>query len=424
MRGGSDISQPVSAIRRRIPAPSGFDTGTYWLLALVVAVLNLIGLVMVLSASSVSSHWGDFTRQSLWTMLGVAALLVTLYVDLDTWRRHIKVGLIATCALLVIVLIPGLGVTANGATRWIGFGPIQIQPSELTKLVLLMFVSDLLARRLDRITDVRFSVRPVVGVFGLIAGLIMLQPNLGTTIVLGVIVFAVLFASGAPLRSMAGYGVAGAVAACVLAFTETYRRARMMSFLDPWATRETTGYQLTQSQVGIASGGWFGVGLGQSRAKWGFLPFAHTDFIFSIIGEELGLVGAALVIALYIALAVLGLRAAARAADAFGRLVAVGVTTWLVVQAFVNIGVVIGILPITGVPLPFISFGGSSLLVTLAATGLLLNVARHPAEVREGSARRGARSPLGSRKARPARRARGAAGGLGLARPSTIARRG
>jgi cell division protein FtsW len=378
---------PLARVRERIPSPPGTDTGTFWLLLTVVVVLNIIGLVMVLSASSVvalndtGSSWTYFTKQALWMFFGVIAMILMLYVDVSKWRRYARLALLLSLAGLIAVLVPGVGITANGATRWVGFGPIQIQPSEIAKLGVLLFVADLLARRADRITDVRYSVRPVVVVLGMVAFLIMMQPNLGTTIVVATIVFAVLVVAGAPGRSLAAYGTLGAGAAVVLALASAYRRARILSFLHPWADPQHKGYQLIQSQVGLASGGMFGLGLGASRAKWGFLPFAYTDFIFAIIGEELGLVGATLVIALFVALAVLGIRTAMRASDQFGALMATGITTWLVVQAFVNIGAVIGILPITGVPLPFISFGGSSLLLTLAAAGLLLNVARHPAPV-------------------------------------------
>ncbi len=416
----SSDTLPMQKLRRWIPRPTGSDTATYWVLAMVLAVLNLIGLIMVLSASSVvaleqeGSSWSEFQKQGMWMLLGFGALLVTLYVDLSAWRRFARPALFAVLGLLVVVLLPGVGATRYGATRWIDFGPVQVQPSELAKLGLLLFVSDLLARRIDRVRDVRFSVRPVLAVLALVGLLIMKQPNLGTTIIVASIVFGVLVAAGAPGRSLAGYGLLGAAAALALAFGSSYRRARMLSFLNPWADPTKDGYQLIQSQVGLASGGFFGVGLGQSRAKWGFLPFAHTDFIFAVIGEELGLIGAVLVIALFVALAVLGMHAASRAADPFGRLVAVGVTTWLVVQAFVNIGVVIGLLPVTGVPLPFISFGGSSLLVTLAASGLLLNVARHPAEV-ELPARRRAGAEVGR-----ARRARQQPAPRGSGRPARV----
>ncbi len=248
--------------------------------------------------------------------------------------------------------------------------------------MLLVFVADWLDRQRRHIHVARVSVRPVMLVLGLVAALVMAQPNLGTTIVIAAIVFAVLYAAGAPRGSLATWGAVGTVAAVGAALGSSYRRARVLSFLNPWADPQRNGYQLIQSRVGLAGGGPFGVGLGASRAKWGFLPFAHTDFIFAIIGEELGLVGAAVVVGLFIAFGLLGIRAAFQADTRFHASVAVGVTTWIVVQAFVNIGAVIGILPITGVPLPFISYGGTSLLVTLAAAGMLLNVARHPAPSR------------------------------------------
>ena len=354
----------------------------------MLAVLNIVGLVMVLSASSVvslqqtGSSWTYFTKQAEWMALGVVAAYVLVHLDLKRIRRFIPAALVLCCIGLLAVHVPGLGVTANGATRWIGVGPIQIQPSEVTKLVVLVFVADWLDRQRRHIHVARVSVRPVMLVLGLVAALVMAQPNLGTTIVIAAIVFAILFAAGAPRGSLATWGTVGTVAAVVAALGSSYRRARVLSFLNPWADPQRNGYQLIQSRVGLAGGGPFGVGLGASRAKWGFLPFAHTDFIFAIIGEELGLVGAAVVVALFIAFGLLGIRAAFQADTRFHASVAVGVTTWIVVQAFVNIGAVIGILPITGVPLPFISYGGTSLLVTLAAAGMLLNVARHPAPPR------------------------------------------
>jgi cell division protein FtsW len=189
-------------------------------------------------------------------------------------------------------------------------------------------------------------------------------------------VLAVLFSAGAPLGSLAGWGALGAGGAVLAAMAESYRRRRVLAFLDPWADPLNTGYQTIQSQVSLASGGWFGVGLGASRAKWGFLPYAHTDFIFAIVGEELGILGATMVVGLFCAIGYLGVRTAVRAPDRFGQLLAVGITTWLCGQAFVNIGAVIGILPITGVPLPFVSYGGSSLVATMAAAGVLLNICR------------------------------------------------
>jgi len=360
----------------------------YVLLFAVLVVLNLVGLVMVLSASSVTAleHEGSpyyyFLRQALWLLVGIPVFLLTLRVDYRVWRRLRLPILAGSVFLLVLVFVPGLGVNANGSSRWLGYGNFGIQPSEFAKLGVLLYVADLLARRRHLIHDTRATLRPVLVVFGGVALLILAQPNLGTTIVLAAIVFAVLFTAGVPLGPLAGYGAVGVAGATLLAFGKSYRRARLLAFLHPWSDPQGIGYQNIQSQVSIASGGWFGVGLGASRAKWGFLPYAHTDFIFAIIAEELGLVGAALVVLLFVALGVLGVRAALLAADPFGRLLAIGITTWFVVQAFINIGAVIGVLPITGVPLPFISFGGSSLLATTAAAGVLCNVARNARETR------------------------------------------
>ncbi len=362
----------------------GVDTSTFWWLATVVAVLSIIGLVMVLSASSVASlnetgsAWTYFLRQLTWTVVGLAAAFALLHVNLETLRRHALVALGLCLAGLVLVHVPGIGVTANGATRWIGVGSIQIQPSELTKLALILVVADWLARN-DKFLDVsRVVVRPMMLLLGVIAVLVMTQPNLGTTVVIAAIVFIMLFAAGVPRAPLAGWGILGVAATVVGALGSSYRRARVLSFLDPWADPQRTGYQLIQSRVGLASGGIFGVGLGSSRAKWGFLPFAHTDFVFAIIGEELGLVGASVVVLCFIAFGIFGIQAALRAESRFAASVAIGITAWIVIQAFVNIGAVVGLLPITGVPLPFVSYGGTSMVVTLAAVGLLLNIARHP----------------------------------------------
>jgi cell division protein FtsW len=352
----------------------------------LVVVLNLVGLLMVLSASAVDSYyeygsaWYHFQRQFIWLVLGSLALLVTMRVDYRRWRRLATPLLIGSLVLLVLVLLPGLGLTINGASRWLGWGPVRIQPSEIVKLAILVFVADLLARRANRIADSRLTLRPVTAVVGFAALLIMLQPNLGTTIIVGGIAFVMLFVAGSPLRPLgAVVGAAGALAT-LAAVLEPYRMRRLLAFRDPWADPLNTGYQTIQSQVSIANGGLIGVGLGEGRAKWGFLPFPHTDFIFAIISEELGLIGGLTVVALFVAFGVLGIRTALRAPDRFGMLVAAGVTTWILGQAFINIGAVVGALPITGVPLPFVSFGGSSLLVLMAATGLLLNIARQARE--------------------------------------------
>ena len=390
------MTATTSRTRGRPPVknarPQSTNSG-FVLLFAVLVVLNLIGLVMVLSASSVTalhsegSSYYYFERQLLWLGLGSIAFVVALRTDYHRLRLFAWPLLLACGGLLVVVLLPGIGSNVNGSSRWIGVGTFGIQPSEFAKLAILIFGADVLARRAAWIEDTRVTLRPVMTAFCVLALLIMLQPNLGTTIVLAAITFSILFVAGVPLRPLVGWGAAGSLAACVAAMGQSYRRARVLAFLHPWNDPLNTGYQTIQSQVSVASGGWFGVGLGASRAKWGFLPYAHTDFIFAIIGEELGLFGALTVVALFIALAFLGVRAGLQAPDPFGRLLAIGITTWLSVQAFVNIGAVIGVLPITGVPLPFISFGGSSVLATMAASGILLNVARSSGKLRP--ARRG-----------------------------------
>jgi cell division protein FtsW len=250
-----------------------------------------------------------------------------------------------------------------------------MQPSELTKLALLLFAADILARRGAKGT-VDSALRPVLVAFGIVAFLVMMQPDMGTTLVLGCIAGGLLFVAGIEMRTLGKLLGAAVVGSLLLGMAEGYRRARLFSFLDPWKDAGNTGYQIAQSLVGLGTGGLMGLGLGASRAKWGFLPNAYTDFIFAIIGEELGLLGTLVVVGLFVAFAILGVRIALKAPDRFGALLAAGVTAWVIGQALINIGAVIGVLPVTGVPLPFISFGGSSLVITMAAAGMLLNIAR------------------------------------------------
>ena len=370
---------------QRVRLPGGVPPeerpSTYWLLLALTGVLLVIGLVMVLSASSVQSlaeygsTWVYFVRQVMWVGLGVIALLVASRVDYQFLRRLSVPLLITSLVLLVVVLVPGVGISVNGARSWLGAGFLRMQPSELVKLALLLFSCDLLARRHDRMHDARLTLVPILVVMGVTAFLMMLQPDLGSTMVMGAIVFAVLFVAGVPLLRLTGVFTGGSALALGLALAAPYRRNRLLAFLDPSREPMNTGYQINQSLTGLASGGWLGAGLGESASKYGYLPNAHTDFIFAIISEELGLVGALIVVALFLALATLGVKAALRAPDRFGMLLAAGITAWILAQALVNIGGVIGLMPITGLTLPFISSGGSSLVVTLASTGILLNVA-------------------------------------------------
>jgi cell division protein FtsW len=373
--------------RLRIPSPrarrGGDMVSTRTAVLGVVLALCGIGLVMVLSASAYTSLqyygsvWTIFERQILWMGLGAIAFFGAIRVRYDYWRRLRVVLPLATVGLLVAVLVPGIGVVAGGSSRWIGVGPLQIQPSELMKLAMAVFAADLLARRADRLQRTRSVVVPLLGLLAVSGLLVLKQPDMGTALVLAFITFALLYAGGVPLRPVLKALGVTAVLGLIVGVAEPYRRARLLSFLDPFAHAKGSGYQVVQSLVGLGSGHLYGLGLGGGREKWGLLPNAHTDFIFSVIGEEGGLVGTLIVLFLFGALAWYGLRAADRAPDRFGALLAVAATCWITSQAVINIGAVIGVLPVTGIPLPFISFGGSSLIITLVAAGMLVNVAAH-----------------------------------------------
>lgn len=360
----------------------GSTTSTHFLLLFLMGVFCAFGLMMVLSSSSVDSlriygsSWVFFKRQVIWIALGAVALYATLRIDYRFWRKWRMPLLLGAGALLVVVLIPGIGIKVSGSRRWLGVGSLNMQPSELAKFAMLVFSADLLARRQHLVNDWRVVLAPVGAVFFAFAFLIMLEPDMGTTMVFGAICVAVLFVGGIPLKFMAKAGGIIVVLATVLAIVEPYRRARLLAFTHPFDDASGGGYQVVQSIIGIGTGGLTGVGLGASKAKWGFLPNAHTDFIFAIIAEELGLIGCVAVVALFVGFASIGIRAATRAPDQFGVLMASGITAWVVFQAFLNIGAVIGVLPVTGVPLPFLSQGGSSLIVLMAATGILANIAR------------------------------------------------
>ncbi len=354
--------------------------------ALVTAttgVLLVLGLVMILSASSVSSFatYGSsflyFKKQVLWAAIGVVAFFGFARFDYRRLRGISFLLFAAALAMLVMVMIPGLGVTAGGSARWIGLGPLTIQPSELAKLALILFAADVFSRKEERALQVfAHTALPMFPALGLLAVLVMAQPDLGTMLLLGSIGLGMLFVAGAPLRYLVPVGALGIAGAAIASFTEDYRRERILSFLDPWSDPLNTGYQAIQSMIALGSGGWFGVGLGASRQKWSYIPNAHTDFIFAILGEEMGLLGTLVVLGMFAYLSFLGMRVARRAPDRFGMLVAAGVTIWMTIQTIVNIGAVTSSLPITGVPLPLVSFGGSSLVVSLVAMGILVNIAR------------------------------------------------
>jgi cell division protein FtsW len=414
-----DGGRPRAAARPLLGAGS-----TYWLLLVVACALLVVGLVMVLSASSVFAlaRQGDsyayFKRQLLWVAGGVVVMLAVSRIDYRLWRRLGTPLLVVATAGLVYVLVHPAAVSAYGSTRWMSLpGGFTVQPAEFAKLALLLFSADVLARKARLLGDVRHLLVPVLPVTMVLATLVMLEPDLGTTLLLCAIAFGMLFVAGAPLLLLGGIGSLGLAAGAALIMSADYRRTRFLSFMDPAADPQNGGYQFIQGRLALGSGGLLGVGLGAGRQKWSYVPNAHTDFIFAIIGEELGLLGTLSILLLFAAFAYAGVRVAQRAPDPFGRYLAGGVTVWIVVQALVNMGAVVGALPITGVPLPLVSFGGSSMLVLLAATGMLLNVARHEvwtvrrsviATTTRAAERRGRRT-AGRAPARPARGGRPAA---------------
>ena len=379
----------AGGMKRTAPTTPRRPGGVRWLsglptaaaLGIVVTLLCVTGLVMVGSASPVvslmtyHSPWTIFIRQALWMVVGVGALLVFARIDYRKWRALGIPLVVLTLGLLVAVLVPGFGVTAGGSSRWIGFGLLRLQPSELMKLAIVVFAADVVVKRMDRSAPAKQVIAPVMGVLIVSAALIIKQPDMGTAMVLSCTAFGMLFMSGVALPPLAKVLAIFVTVAMVFAVGDSYRRDRILSFVNPGAHQSGSGYQVWQSLIGLGSGHLFGLGLGGGREKWGTLPNAHTDFIFSVVGEELGLVGAVCIMALFFTLAWYGFRVAGRAPDRFGCLVAVGVTTWITSQAIINMGAVIGVLPVTGIPLPFISFGGSSLVITLAAVGVLINIA-------------------------------------------------
>jgi cell division protein FtsW len=376
---------------------------------LMTATLCLLafGAVMVYSASSpigvLGGHGngtGEFLRYLIFAAGGFAAMHVLERRGLTLLdRRLVNLMLLASFALLVLVLAPGFGVRVNGARRWFAAGPIQFQPSELMKLALVLYVARHLADHPRRMRSFRTAIAPIAIVMGPACLLIVVEPDLGTTLVVAFTITSLLIAAGMPLRYLAGLAAIAGVLVLLLVMAQPYQQARLLSFLHPWSAGRGAGYQAVQGQIALGSGGLLGVGLGRSVQKVFYLPEAQTDFILAVIGEELGVLGIFGVICLYGMIAYAGLRTARRAADRYAKLLATGLTSLILCQGTLNIFVVLGLAPLTGVPLPFISYAPTNLCVMLVAVGLLLNISRPGArrlEVVDG--RRGGRS--GRRSAR------------------------
>jgi cell division protein FtsW len=370
--------------RRSTPAPRAAPAQPLEHRILLTATLCLLagGAVMVYSASSARTLLegsGDGTtylvKYLAFGALGLLGLHVATRVSLDSVRRFTPVLLGVAFVLLVLVKIPGIGVEVNGARRWLGAGPLQFQPSELMKLALVLYAVHLLARRPGMVQTLKGVASPLLLVVMCAAVLVASQPDLGTALVCTFTLAALLVVAGMPMRLMGILGASAGVLVLVFALAAPYRRARLTSFLDPWAHAGDAGFQSVQGQIALGSGGLFGRGLGESVQKIFYLPEAHTDFILAVIGEELGVAGVCGLLFLYGLIAYAGLRAARRAKGPYAQLLAAGLTSLILCQALLNVFTVLGLAPLTGVPLPFISSGSSSLVVLLTGMGLILNVA-------------------------------------------------
>ncbi len=369
--------------RTRFGAWLGRPMTSFHLLVAVAALLVTLGLIMVLSASGVHSYdedgspWAIFGKQVIWTLVGLLAFYVAMRIPVKLMQRLAFPAFAVTIVLLVLVLIPGIGTEANGTRGWFVVAGLSMQPSELTKIAFAIWGAHLLAaRRMER-ASLREMLIPLVPAAVVALTLIVIQPDLGQTVSLGIILLALLWYAGLPLKVFVSSLCLVLVTGAILAVSEGYRSDRVRSWLDPAADAQGAGYQARQAKFALANGGVFGEGLGQGTAKWNYLPNAHNDFIFAIVGEELGLVGALGLLALFGLFAYTGMRIARRSVDPFLRLLSATATMWIIGQSFINVGYVIGLLPVTGIQLPLISAGGTSTATTLFMIGVIANAARH-----------------------------------------------
>ena len=356
-------------------------TPDMWLFGVAVMLLSA-GVVMVYSASAVvaADRFGDpyffLKKQLFWALLGSVGMLVAVRVDYRRLERFVLPALVLAGVLLVLVLIPPIGQAINGTRRWIRLGPVSFQPAELAKLALVVYLAAFLAKRRDALGGLRQGLLTPLAVAGALAALVLAQPDLGNCLTLLALTFSLLFLAGVrPLHLALVLAPAVPLLALVI-WAAPYRLRRITAFMDPWADPRGSGFQIIQSWLALGNGGLLGQGIGGSTQKLFYLPESHTDFIFAIIGEELGFVGAAAVVGLFTVLVWRGLHVGLRAPDPFGAYLALGITVLIATETLVNLGVVTGMLPTKGLPLPFISFGGSALLVTMLATGVLLNISQ------------------------------------------------
>ncbi|SFA46499.1 spore cortex peptidoglycan biosynthesis regulator SpoVE [Parageobacillus thermantarcticus] len=354
-----------------------------FLLIILTFSLLAIGLIMVYSASAI---WAEYKfhdsfffakRQLLFAGVGIIAMFVIMNIDYWTWRDWSKALMIACFVLLVLVLIPGVGMVRNGSRSWIGVGAFSIQPSEFMKLAMIAFLAKYLSENQKNITSFKRGLLPALMLLFIAFGMIMLQPDLGTGTVMVGTCIAMIFVAGARVSHFIGLGVLGLAGFVALVLSAPYRIKRITSFLNPWEDPLGSGFQIIQSLYAIGPGGLFGLGLGQSRQKFFYLPEPQTDFIFAILAEELGFIGGSLVLLLFSLLLWRGVRIALGAPDLYGSFLAIGIICMVAIQVMINIGVVTGLMPVTGITLPFLSYGGSSLTLMLMAIGVLLNISKH-----------------------------------------------
>lgn len=352
------------------------DYGIFYTLCILLS----IGVVMVYSASSFYAmfHNNDsmyfFKRQLIWAILGVISMTIMMSIDYHKLKKITPTLLICTIPLLIAVFFfPAI----NGAKRWISLGPLSFQPSELTKYAVVMFLAFSIDLKGDKVKDFWRGLVPYLGVAGFFAALILAEHNMSIAAIIMIVTFIMLFVAGGKIKHLFGIILPALFTLAIFfIFSSDYRRERMLNFIDPWKDAADAGYQLIQSFLALGSGGLTGLGLGQSRQKTLYMPEPHNDFIFSIIGEEIGLIGCLFIIGLFLIFIWRGVKVAMKARDTYGKLLAMGITSIIAVQAIINIAVVTGSMPVTGVPMPFISYGGTSLVINLTAMGILLNISR------------------------------------------------
>jgi cell division protein FtsW len=355
-------------------------------LVVLITILTIIGLVMISSASVVMSRMVTgrdnyyFFMQLAAAGIGLVLLYVFSKIDYRFWAKVAPILLVLSVVLLVVVFLPGIGFKHNGASRWINLGFTSLQPSEPIKLALILFLAAWFEKKGSEIRDFTRGTLPFLIIVGIIAGLILIQPDMGTAAVVVSTAGIMFFVAGASLAHVGSLILVGIASVWVLIKTAPYRMARLTIFLNPSSDSSGAGYQIKQALVAIGSGGLFGLGFGRSIQKFNYLPEAATDSIFAIISEEMGLIRAGIIIFVILLFVLRGYKIAKEAPDTFSRLIAVGITTWVAAQSFINILAILGLMPLTGVPLPFISYGGTSLVMLLAACGILLNISKHAVE--------------------------------------------